>query len=355
MNPLEVTVEILPCSSYRIKHLPGGPWAVARWSAVFIPTLISTIRDQEEVWGCIKSEAMFHATIQDTWDVIYEDIPHTITNDEPVMAIALQQLSEWRNCIGTIAVTVYTNFMSLQGNIKTDEDCKGFSKSLLVKLVFLYGSITEEGKLEKPFKSELIIQVEHAICLITSETLVSKLEVNSKGKAIKDPHSLNKSSGKITWVMGQASNVKLWQNYPKPTEKAKEFFHHGDKLTSNKAKRAPVAAASDSELEESLGLSISKKAPIRSKNYSVVVQSKDEEELNHDADIVKISAPMSSNTSAQANESESETECPKEDSEAEMKCLSKEWLSSICGIGPAFEPVNFVDHLKQTPVHKLKF
>jgi hypothetical protein len=40
--------------------------------------------------------------------------------------------------------------------------------------------------------------VERAIRLIASETLVSELEVNSKGKAVKVPHSLNKSSGKIS-------------------------------------------------------------------------------------------------------------------------------------------------------------
>ncbi|KAG1730269.1 uncharacterized protein EDB91DRAFT_1252746 [Suillus paluster] len=40
--------------------------------------------------------------------------------------------------------------------------------------------------------------VEHAIRLIASETLVRKLEVNSKGKAVKVPHTLNKSSGKIS-------------------------------------------------------------------------------------------------------------------------------------------------------------
>ncbi|KAG1829626.1 hypothetical protein EV424DRAFT_1344074 [Suillus variegatus] len=198
MNSLEVTAEILPRSLYRIKHLPGGPRAVARWSTVFIPTLISAIRDQEEVWGRIKSEATFQATIQDTWNAVYEDIPHTVTNDGPVIAIALQWLSEWRNCIGTTAVTVYTNFMSLQDDVETNEDRKGFSESLLVKLAFLYGNITEEGKFERPFESELIIQVERAIHLIASETLVSELEVNSKGKAVKIPHSVNKSSGKIS-------------------------------------------------------------------------------------------------------------------------------------------------------------
>ncbi|KAG1882713.1 hypothetical protein F4604DRAFT_1921311 [Suillus subluteus] len=197
-NPLEVTVEILPRSSYRIKHLPGGPRAVARWSSIFIPTLISTIGDQDEVWGRIKLEAMFHATIQDTWNVVYEDIPHTVMNDGPVMAIALQQLSEWCNGIGSTAVTVFTNFMSLQDDVKTDEDCKGFAESLLIKLAFLYGNITEDGQFERPFQSDLIVQMEHAIRLIASETLVSELEVNSKGKAIKVPHSLNKSSGKIS-------------------------------------------------------------------------------------------------------------------------------------------------------------
>ncbi|KAG1901006.1 uncharacterized protein F5891DRAFT_1188114 [Suillus fuscotomentosus] len=150
------------------------------------------------------------------------------------------------------------------------------------------------------------------------------------------------------------------KHQPKPTEKAKKFFQSvrkavkhkqsdGDKLIFNKAKQAPVAAASDSKLEESLGLSISKKAPIRSKSYSVVIRSEDEEEeLNHDADIIKISAPMSSNTSAKADESESETKCPKEDSEAEMKCLSKEWLSSIYAF---FEPFPTIGHENQHHYH----
>jgi hypothetical protein len=107
-------------------------------------------------------------------------------------------------------------------------------------------------------------------------------------------------------------------------KKAKEFFQsvrkavkwkqsHGDELTSNKAKWAPVAAASDSKLEESL--SISQKAPVRSKSYTTVIQSKDEEEL---AEIIEIPTPTSSNTSTKANESESEIKCPEEDSEAEM-------------------------------------
>ncbi|KAG1820100.1 hypothetical protein EV424DRAFT_1322951, partial [Suillus variegatus] len=140
-------------------HLPGGPRAVARWSSIFIPTLISAIGDQDEVWGHIGLEALFHATLQDTWDVVYEDIPHIVTNDGPVMAIALQRLSEWRNGIGSTAVTVFTNFMSLQDDVKTDEDRKGFAESLLVNLAFLYGNIMEDGKCERPFQSDLIIQV----------------------------------------------------------------------------------------------------------------------------------------------------------------------------------------------------
>jgi hypothetical protein len=51
------------------------------------------------------------------------------------------------------------NFMSLQDDVKTDEDCKDFAKSLLLKLVFLYGHIKDDETFEKPFQSELIIQV----------------------------------------------------------------------------------------------------------------------------------------------------------------------------------------------------
>ncbi|KAG1728961.1 uncharacterized protein EDB91DRAFT_1312874 [Suillus paluster] len=134
-----------------IKHLPGGPRAVARWSSIFIPTLISTIEYQDEVWGRIESEAMLSNGYQ-----------------SGTMALA------------PLAVTVFMNFLSLQDDVKTDADCKEFAKSLLIKLVFLHGNITEDGEFKKPFQSELIIQV------------------NSKGKAVKIPHSHSNSSGKIS-------------------------------------------------------------------------------------------------------------------------------------------------------------
>jgi hypothetical protein len=85
LGPVEV--EILPRSAYRIKNLPGGPRAVARWSAVFIPTLISAVGDQDEVWGRLESETTLCATIQDTWNAVYGDIPHTVTPDGLVMAL----------------------------------------------------------------------------------------------------------------------------------------------------------------------------------------------------------------------------------------------------------------------------
>ncbi|KAG1846646.1 hypothetical protein F4604DRAFT_1936325 [Suillus subluteus] len=118
--------------------------------------------------------------------------------------------------------------MSLQDDIQTDQDHKDFANNLLFKLGFLYGSVTKDRQFKKPFQSELLVQVliqhrcttwgtidshrkithakgtlslatvmEYALKLIgLDNTLVSELEVNSKGKAVKVPHSLNKASGK---------------------------------------------------------------------------------------------------------------------------------------------------------------
>ncbi|KAG1869647.1 hypothetical protein F4604DRAFT_1543273, partial [Suillus subluteus] len=140
-------------------NLPGGSRAVARWSAVFIPTLISAVGDQDEVWGRLESETTLCATMQDTWDAVYGDIPHTVTTDGPVMALATQRLSEWRNGVGTTAISVLTHFMSMQDDIETDDDRKDFAKNLHLKLGFLYGTITEDGKYKQPFQSELLVQV----------------------------------------------------------------------------------------------------------------------------------------------------------------------------------------------------
>jgi hypothetical protein len=49
--------------------------------------------------------------------------------------------------------------MSTQDDIESDEDRKDFAKNLRLKLGFLYGSITEDGKYKQPFQSELLVQV----------------------------------------------------------------------------------------------------------------------------------------------------------------------------------------------------
>lgn len=72
---------------------------------------------------------------------------------------ALQRLSEWRNVIGSTALIVLANFMSTQHDIKTDSDRKDFADALLKKCAFVYGNITEDGELQDPFHSDLLIQV----------------------------------------------------------------------------------------------------------------------------------------------------------------------------------------------------
>ncbi|KAG1805487.1 uncharacterized protein BJ212DRAFT_1209952, partial [Suillus subaureus] len=57
---------------------------------------------------------------------------------------ATQWLSEWRNSVGTTAITVLMHFMSSQDNVETDEDRKNFVKNLCLKLAFLYGTVTKD-------------------------------------------------------------------------------------------------------------------------------------------------------------------------------------------------------------------
>ncbi|KAG1732928.1 uncharacterized protein EDB91DRAFT_1251655 [Suillus paluster] len=71
----------------------------------------------------------------------------------------LQQLSEWCNTLSNVALTVLTKFMTLQDDLKTDQDHKDFTLALLKKLSFLFGNITEDGQMSNPFQSDLIIQV----------------------------------------------------------------------------------------------------------------------------------------------------------------------------------------------------
>ncbi|KAG1792119.1 uncharacterized protein BJ212DRAFT_1293403, partial [Suillus subaureus] len=147
---------------------------------------------------------------------------------------ATRRLSEWHNSVGTTAITVLMHFMSSQDDVETDEDRKNFAKNLRLKLAFLYGTITEDGKFKQPFQSELLIQVliqhrcttwgamECALDIFSRDTRISELKVNSKGKAIKVPHTMNKASGKPSSALKAFSDT----NYGEVTRGYMKSINH---------------------------------------------------------------------------------------------------------------------------------
>ncbi|KAG1820576.1 uncharacterized protein BJ212DRAFT_1266732, partial [Suillus subaureus] len=154
---------------------------------------------------------------------------------------ATQQLSEWHNSVGTTAITVLTHFMSSQDDVETDEDCKNLAKNLHLKLAFLYGTVTEDSKFKQPFQSELLIQrhvysfsrhtttnsflvfqMERALNIFSGDMCVSELKVNSKGKAIKVPHTMNKASGKPSSTLKVFSDT----NYSEVTRGYMKSINH---------------------------------------------------------------------------------------------------------------------------------
>ncbi|KAG1793317.1 uncharacterized protein HD556DRAFT_1308746 [Suillus plorans] len=155
----ESTMVVLAHSNYRMKHLPEGCQVSGKWSGKVIPTLIHCIGSQDEVWT-LKDDLLC-TTLQSIWDVVYKgSITHTVTPDGPVIAVALQQLSEWQNSLSSTALVVLANFLSSQKDLKTDEDRKNISIKLLHKLAFLFGDIRDNGiKHTRPYESDLIVQV----------------------------------------------------------------------------------------------------------------------------------------------------------------------------------------------------
>ncbi|KAG1886074.1 hypothetical protein F4604DRAFT_1675749 [Suillus subluteus] len=177
LGPAEV--EILPRSAYRIKNLPGGSRAVARTPGM-------------QFTG---------------------DIPHTVTTDGPVMAL---------------------------DDIETDDDRKDFAKNLRLKLGFLYGTITEDGKYKQPFQSELLVQVlvQHRwnapLNIISGDTL---------WKAVKVPHSLNKVTGKPSSALKAFSDT----NYGEANQRLHEVHQ-----PAPRRRGAPIILDEDSDDERAL-------------------------------------------------------------------------------------------------------
>ncbi|KAG1889651.1 uncharacterized protein F5891DRAFT_1198524 [Suillus fuscotomentosus] len=110
----------MACSAYRKKHLPQGCQDGNKWAREFIPTIICYIGDQDEVWTL--SDDILCPILQSIWNVVYKTkTPHTVEADGAVIALTLQHLSEWRNTISNVALVILTNFMSSQGDLKTDQ------------------------------------------------------------------------------------------------------------------------------------------------------------------------------------------------------------------------------------------
>ncbi|KAG0692874.1 hypothetical protein DFH29DRAFT_881965 [Suillus ampliporus] len=136
-------------SAYRKKHLPKGCQMENKWAREFIPTAICCIGDMDEVWTL--ADDILCPILQSVWDAVYKGkIPHTVT---------LQRLSEWRNTISNVALIVLANFMASQDDLNTDQDHKDFATALVEKLGFLFGEITDDGAMSKPFQSDLVVQV----------------------------------------------------------------------------------------------------------------------------------------------------------------------------------------------------
>ncbi|KAG2097999.1 uncharacterized protein F5147DRAFT_656235 [Suillus discolor] len=94
------------------------------------------------------------------WDAVYKDkIPHTVTADGPVIALTLQRLSKWHNSISNVALIVLANFMISQEDLDTDQDHQDFASGLLENLCFLFGDISEDREMSRPFQSDLLVQV----------------------------------------------------------------------------------------------------------------------------------------------------------------------------------------------------
>ncbi|KAG1864406.1 hypothetical protein F4604DRAFT_1928858 [Suillus subluteus] len=145
-------------SAYRKRHLPKGCQAGNKWATQFFPTVIRCISDLDEVWTL--ADDIVCPILQSVWNAVYKGkIPHMIVADGPVIAITLQRLSEWRNTFSNMALTILANFMTLQEDLKTDEDHKDFASALLKKFSFLFGDITEDGEVSNLFQSDLIVQV----------------------------------------------------------------------------------------------------------------------------------------------------------------------------------------------------
>ncbi|KAG1836867.1 hypothetical protein DFJ58DRAFT_846709 [Suillus subalutaceus] len=219
-------------SAFRKKHLPKGCQMANKWAREFIPTAIRCVGDLSEVWTL--SDDILCPILQSAWDAVYKDkIPHTVTADGPVIALTLQRLSEWRNSISNVALVVLANFMISQEDLNTDQDRQYFASGLLERLCFLFGDISEDGEMSRPFQSDLLVQVlvqhkcatsgavnmpgtnntlpghskgalalmERAIKLFANgQMLLSDIDTAGNGRNNKTPLHINPSTGKESSV-----------------------------------------------------------------------------------------------------------------------------------------------------------
>ncbi|EGN93688.1 hypothetical protein SERLA73DRAFT_156243 [Serpula lacrymans var. lacrymans S7.3] len=115
---IEKTTDVFPVkraktetiAKTRNANLPEGCLEGGRWHSVFVPTYEKWAASQKNPWSIEDSKAI--PAMQAIWDVIFPDIPYTITPNGPVYRILGQRVSEWRGSFGSAAAVIVEHFFA---------------------------------------------------------------------------------------------------------------------------------------------------------------------------------------------------------------------------------------------------
>ncbi|KAG1875823.1 hypothetical protein F4604DRAFT_1581771 [Suillus subluteus] len=153
------------------------------------------------------------------------------------------------------SISILTHFMSMQDDIETDDDCKDFAKNLLLPLRRHVYSLSRQTTTDL----FLVFQMERALDIISGDTRVSELKFNSKGKAVKVPHSLNKVTGKPSSALKAFSDTnygEVTRGYMKSINRLRESVLQDvwerTKEIAVKRRGAPIILDEDSDDERAL-------------------------------------------------------------------------------------------------------
>ncbi|PCH39303.1 hypothetical protein WOLCODRAFT_167883 [Wolfiporia cocos MD-104 SS10] len=195
------------------RDLPAG--SHGRWRRYFVSTYLDFMGTRPDPWLAADEDHV--STLQDIWDIVYPNLPHTVTFDQAVHKIATQKVYEWRAAFGNTALEVVKDHLENADWLAGSEERAEYIQEMIGdkdNRPFLYGKVVMRNgqkaaalsqKCLHLFRSPLIIRT-FALHLMESQRSIMEFDTYPIGALVMAAVAVLRAL--MAWSSGNAPKNK---------------------------------------------------------------------------------------------------------------------------------------------------